>query len=140
MSPSEPSRTTRKRGSDMRSLAHGIEEFARRMILRVTDNRYADTEARGRRTLRDGLGGVIRSLGMHIRTQVLQQRLHIRLAEDHDIIDGSQRTDQRSSRSFGQNGAPGAFQAAYTRIRVHGNGQNIAFAARAFEVADMANV
>src|SRR6266849_3673239 len=116
MSPSEPSRTTRKRGSDMRSLAHGNEEFARGVILRVTDNRYTDTEARGRGTLRDGLGGVIRSLGMYVRTQVLQQRLHVGLAEDYDIIDGSQRTDQRSTRSFGQDGATGALQAADTRI------------------------
>src|ERR1700724_848523 len=44
MSPSDPSRTTRKRGSDMRSLAHGIEKVAGRMILRVADNSYTDTE------------------------------------------------------------------------------------------------
>src|SRR6202047_1752710 len=61
MSPSDPSRTTRKRGSDMRSLAHGIEKFARGMILRVADNGYTDTEARRDCTLRDGLGGVARS-------------------------------------------------------------------------------
>src|ERR1700731_4783796 len=94
MSPSEPSRTTRKRGSDMRGLAHGIEEFARRVILRVADNGYTDTQAGRGRTLRDGLGRVIRPLGMHIRTQVLQQGLHVGLAEDYDIIHGSQRTDQ----------------------------------------------
>src|SRR5260370_20372590 len=119
MSPSEPSRTTRKRGSDMRSLAHGIEESARRVILRVTDNSYADTEPRGRGTLRDGLGGVICSLGMHIRTQVLQQRLHVGLAEDYDIIDRSQRTHQRSTRSFGQGRAPRALQTTHTRSPNH---------------------
>src|SRR6266404_3606731 len=138
MSPSEPSRTTRKRGSDMRSLAHGIEESARRVILRVTDNRYADTEAGGRRTPRDGLGSVICSLGMHIRTQVLQQRLHVGLTEDYDIIDSSQRTHQRSTRSFGQDGAPGAFQTTDTRIRIHRNSQDIAFVPSAFEIPDMA--
>src|SRR5260370_4767992 len=137
-SRSEARRTTRQRGSAMRSIAQGMEESARRVILRVTDNRYADTEPRGRGTLRDGLGGVICSLGMHIRTQVLQQRLHVGLAEDYDIIDRSQRTHQRSTRSFGQDGAPGAFQTTDTRIRIHRNSQDVAFVPSAFEIPDMA--
>src|SRR5260370_15775308 len=86
MSPSEPSRTTRKRGSDMRSLAHGIEESARRVILRVTDNRYADTEPRGRGTLRDGLGGGICFPCMHLPTQVLHQRRPLRHPADYRLI------------------------------------------------------
>src|SRR5260370_12685420 len=85
MSPSEPSRTTRKRGSDMRSLAHGNEEFARGVILRVTDNRYTDTEARGRGTPRDGLGRVIPSFCIPIRTQALPQRLHPTLPHPYRI-------------------------------------------------------
>src|SRR5277367_1138617 len=47
MSPREPSRRTRKRGSDMRGLANGIEEIARRVIFRIADNGDADAEARG---------------------------------------------------------------------------------------------
>src|ERR1700730_5795486 len=116
MSPSDPSRTTRKRGSDMRSLAHGIEKVARRMILRVADNSYTDTEPGRGCTLRNGPGGVIRPLGVDVRTQVLEQRFYVRLAEEHDIVDGSQSTNQRSTRSFGQDGAPGAFQRADARI------------------------
>src|SRR6266849_2637557 len=115
-SPSEPSRTTRKRGSGMRRLAHGIEEVARRMILGVADDSYADTEARRRRPLRDGRGGVIRSLGMNVRPQVLQKGFHIRLAEEENIVDSSQRADQRGTGRFGQDRSTGAFQGADARI------------------------
>src|SRR5260370_4478399 len=137
MSPSEPSRTTRKRGSDMRSLAHGIEESARRVILRVTDNSYADTEPRGRGTLRDGLGGVICSLGMHIRAQVLQQRLQVGLPEDYDIIDRSQRTHQRSTRRFGPDRAARPLQTTDTPIRNLPKSPDNAFATRACPVPDL---
>src|SRR5258708_31359607 len=116
MSPSDPSRTTRKRGSGMRSLAHGIEKFARRMVLGIADDRYADTEPGRRRTFRDRLGRVIRSFGVNVRTQILQQCFYVRLAEDQNIIDGSQRADQGSTRSFGQYGAPNAFQGGHARI------------------------
>src|SRR5260221_81426 len=140
MSPSDPSRTTRKRGSGMRSLAHGIEKVARRMVLGIADDRYTDTEPGGRRTFRDGLARVIRSLSVNVRTQLLQQRFYVRLAEDHNIIDGAQRADQGGTRSFGQDGAPSAFQGADARICVHANSQDIAFAARAFEIANVAHV
>src|SRR5580704_4543883 len=38
MSPREPRRTTRKRGSDMRGLADGIEKGARGMVFGVADD------------------------------------------------------------------------------------------------------
>src|ERR1700732_1976922 len=116
MSPSDPSRTTRKRGSGMRSLAKGIEKFARRMVLGVADDCYTDTEPDRCRTFRDGLGRVIRSLGVNVRTQILQQRFYVRLAEDQNVIDSSQRAHQGGTRSFGQDGAPSAFQDANARI------------------------
>src|SRR6266404_4326872 len=42
ISPSEPRRTTRKRGSGMRGLANGFEEFSRGVILGVTYDGHAD--------------------------------------------------------------------------------------------------
>src|SRR5260370_37153781 len=116
MSPSEPSRTTRKRGSGMRRLAHGIEKVVRGVILGGAHESYADTEARRRGTLRDSLGGVIRSLGMNVRAQVLQKGFHIRLAEEQNIVDRSQRADQRGTGRFGQDRSTGAFQGADARI------------------------
>src|SRR5229473_3819341 len=116
MSPSEPSRTTRKRGSGMRRLAHGVEKVVRRVILGVAHDRHADTESRRRRTLRDSLGGVIRSFGVNVRAQILQKRFYVRLAEEENIVDRSQRADQRGTGSFGQDRSTGAFQGADARI------------------------
>src|SRR5258706_9528417 len=56
ISPREPRRTARKRGSDMRGLADGIEKRARGMVFGVADNGYADAEA-GRDGPRRGRGG-----------------------------------------------------------------------------------
>src|SRR6266849_1351118 len=42
MSPSDPSRTARKRASAMRSLANGIEKRARGMILGIADDGHAN--------------------------------------------------------------------------------------------------
>src|SRR5207253_7579819 len=42
MSPREPRRTTRKRGSGMRRLANGIQEFFCRVLLGVTHDGHAD--------------------------------------------------------------------------------------------------
>src|SRR5206468_13043097 len=42
MSPREPRRTTRKRGSRMRGLANGFEEFSRGVILGVTHDDHTD--------------------------------------------------------------------------------------------------
>src|SRR5690348_8194386 len=54
MSPSEPRRTTRKRGSLMRSLANRFEQFARGVILGVANNGDADSEARCDIAFRNG--------------------------------------------------------------------------------------
>src|ERR1700687_3843051 len=47
MSPREPRRRTRKRGSGMRRLADGIEEVARGMIFGIADDGDADAQAGG---------------------------------------------------------------------------------------------
>src|SRR5579863_5986450 len=62
MSPREPRRTTRKRGSDMRGLADGIEKRARGVVFGVADDGYADAEAGGDGALGDGVGGVVCAL------------------------------------------------------------------------------
>src|SRR6267142_5310989 len=66
MSPSDPSRTTRKRGSGMRRLAHRIDKFACGMIFGVADNGYANAQPARSRVLRNAFGRVIGSLGMNV--------------------------------------------------------------------------
>src|SRR6266436_10408330 len=61
ISPREPRRTTRKRGSGMRRLTNGIQKFPRGVILGVTHDGHADAQALGDGTFRHGLERVIGS-------------------------------------------------------------------------------
>src|SRR4029077_8143090 len=45
MSPNEPSRITRKRGSVMRRLANLLQQFARGVIFRIANDGYANSQA-----------------------------------------------------------------------------------------------
>src|SRR5258708_21433983 len=63
ISPREPRRTARKRGSDMRGLADGIEKRARGMVFGVADDGYADAEAGRDGSLGGGVGGAVGSFG-----------------------------------------------------------------------------
>src|SRR5215813_10322133 len=47
ISPSEPRRTTRSRGSLMRRLANGFEECACGVVFRVPDDRYPNSQSLG---------------------------------------------------------------------------------------------
>src|SRR6185437_2591013 len=86
MSPSEPRRKTRKRGSDMRGLADRFQKIPRGMILRIPYDCHADPEPCRRRTLRNGIDAVVGPLGMYIGTQELQQCLHIGLAKQKHVV------------------------------------------------------
>src|SRR5580698_5627359 len=59
ISPSEPRRKTRKRGSGMRSLTDGFEKTARGVILGIADDGNADAKTRGSGALWHGVQGVV---------------------------------------------------------------------------------
>src|ERR1700684_2435572 len=77
MSPSDPNRTTRSRGSGMRRLAHSFDKSPRRMILRVAYDRDANSEPRSELPLGHGVLRIIGALRMYVRPQQIQQRLDI---------------------------------------------------------------
>src|SRR5580704_5305398 len=110
ISPREPSRTTRKRCSDMRCLADGFEKLARRVILAVADNRHPDTELRRGGTLRNGIRRVVCALGMDIGAQYFQKRFHVGFGEEHDVIYALERRDELRARAFVQDRTAGPFQ------------------------------
>src|SRR5215813_13991978 len=62
ISPREPRRTTRKRGSVMRRLANRIEEHPSRVILRIPHNGYANPKPRRCSPLRHSFRHVVRTL------------------------------------------------------------------------------
>src|ERR1700675_1655834 len=66
MSPKEPRRAKRKRGSNMGDLADGIEQSAGGMIFGVANDGYANAEAGGDGAFGDGIGGVVGAFGVDI--------------------------------------------------------------------------
>src|SRR6185437_6420241 len=68
------------------------------------------------------------------------QRLNARLAKQHDVIDSSKGGNEESSGVFSEDGTTGAFQSAHARIRIDAHDEDVPFAARAFQIADMADV
>src|SRR6266404_4120177 len=66
ISPREPRRTTRKRGSVMRRLANGLQQFSCGVILGVTNDRNADAEARGNGALWHGVRRIVSSFGVNV--------------------------------------------------------------------------
>src|SRR5713226_1203464 len=93
ISPKEPRRTTRKRGSGMRRLANGVEQLPRGVILGISYDGHANAEPGSHRSLRHGLGSVIRPFGVDIRAQFFQQGLDVGFGKENDAIHAAQRGD-----------------------------------------------
>src|SRR5579862_6581 len=81
MSPSEPRRTTKKRGSVMRRLADRFEQFASGVILGVANDGDADSEARRNIALGDSIRRIVSAFGMDIGTQILKEPFDVGLSE-----------------------------------------------------------
>src|SRR5690348_10341529 len=124
----------------MRSLADGFKKFARGMILGVADNGDRDAKAGGNGAFGYCFRGVVGALGVDVRAESFQQRFNRRLTEENHVIDSPKRSDEDCPSILIQNGTAGAFQGANRRIRVNADDQHIAFATRAFEIADVTNV
>src|SRR5690242_15815010 len=137
ISPSEPRRTTRKRGSGMRSLADRIEQRPGGVVLRIADNGYANAKPRRSRALRHGVFGVIGSLCMNVRPQFLKQSFDVSFWKNYNVIDATQRGNEQRTRIFIEDRAIGAFQGGDAGISVDGDGKNVAFAGRTFEIPSM---
>src|SRR5712692_6685615 len=140
MSPRELSRTTRNRRSGMRRLAAGFEKFARGVIFGVANHGDANTKTRGDCAFRYALCRVIRAFGVDVGPQLLQERFDVGLGEEHDVVYAAERRNELRARVFIENRPAGPLQVARAGISVHANDQNIAFAARAFEIADVPDV
>lgn len=110
------------------------------MIFRVAHNGDSNAEASGGCAFWDGVDAVIGALGVNVWAQILQQGLDVGLGEEHDVIDSAQSADQRGSRRFGQDWAPNAFECGNAVVRIHGDDENVAFAAGTFQISSMTYV
>src|SRR5579863_7058826 len=73
ISPREPRRTTRKRGSGMRFLANGGEEGTGGVVFGVANDGDADAEASGDGAFGNGVGGVVSALGVDVGTKFFKK-------------------------------------------------------------------
>src|ERR1700730_7468665 len=140
ISPRDPRRRTRKRGSGMRRLANGIEEIACGMIFRIANNRNADAEARGGSALGHGFDRVVGTFGVDIRAKKLQQGFHVGFVKENDVIDGTKGRNKICACGFLQDGTARPFQIADAGIGVDCDDEDVAFAAGAFEIAHVTHV
>ena len=89
MSPSEPRRTSRKRGISHRLAGADAREDRASSVLRVADDRHADAEQRREFAFGHRFGGVVGSLGVDVRLKLAQQRIHVQIVEDDYVIHGA---------------------------------------------------
>src|ERR1700732_2552986 len=140
MSPSDPSRTSRKRGSAIFLVTQAGDEFARGMFLGITDDCYADPEKRCKVAFWNSLRRVIGAFRVHIRLEFAQQSIYIEFVEDHNVIHSSQSGYQRSARAFCQNWPAGSFQRSRAGIRIHTHDEQVAFFARRLQIAHVSQM
>src|SRR5208282_5069956 len=124
----------------MRSLANGSKKIARGMFFRIADDGHTDAETRGRGAFGHGFRGVVGSFGMNLRAEVFEKRRDTWLAEEDYIIDGAKRSDKERAGVFITNGAAGAFQRTDAGVRIDADDEEVAFAARGFEITDVSHV
>src|SRR5215471_4682783 len=125
MSPREPRRTIRKRGSGMRAFADGLKERARGVILGIANDGHADAEAGGDGAFGNGFGGVVRTFGVHVGPQLFEELFYIGFREDDDVIHAAEGCHQNGASAFVQNRTARAFQRTHAGIAVDTDDQEI---------------
>jgi hypothetical protein len=110
------------------------------MILWIADDGDTNAQAVRDGAFGDGVGGVVGALGMNVGAQKLEKCFDIRFAEENNVIDDTERGHQLCASIFVKDGTAGAFENAHAGIGVDSNDQDVAFAARALEVANVADV
>src|SRR5271154_3489888 len=119
ISPSEPRRTTRNRGSGILILANIFQQRARGMIFGVAHDGHANTESRSGGTFGNTFRRVVRAFGMDVGTQLFEQTVDVRFRKNNYVVHAAKRRHQLSARLFVQNWALPAFQRMYGRVSVY---------------------
>lgn len=110
------------------------------MPLRVSDNRDANAEARRFFAFGNCVDVIVGALGVNVWTKVAQKSADVRLVENYNVIDCGESGDKFGARLRGKNRAAGTLESANARIGIYRDDEDVAFAARALEIADMPSV
>src|SRR5271154_3970153 len=119
MSPRDPRRTMRNRGSAILILANIFQQRARGMIFSVAHDRHADTKSRGGGAFGNTFRRVVRAFGVDVRTQFFEQAVDVRFRENNYVVHAAKRRHQLRARLFVQNGALPTFQRMYRRVGIY---------------------
>src|SRR5882724_3013390 len=140
MSPREPRRTTRKRGSDMRGLADGVEKRARGMVFGIADDRDADAEAAGRGAFGDGAGGVVGAFGVDVGAEFFEEFFYVGFGENQDVVDVAESGNEKGAGLFVEDGAAWAFERADAGIGIDGDDEDFSFGFGGRKIAGVTDV
>src|SRR5271165_3885936 len=125
MSPSDPSRISRKRGSAIAALAQARKKAACGMLFWITDDGDADAQQGGEFALGNRLRRVIGPLGMNVRLELTEERVNIQFIEDDHVIHIGKGRDQRRAGAFRKNGTPFALQPSRAGIGIDSDEEDI---------------
>ena len=110
------------------------------MLFGIADDGYSNAEHFRELAFGHCVGGVISAFGVDVWLKFAEQRIYIEFVEDDDVIHGAKRSDERGTRTFGEDGPAVALQFPCAGIGVDSDYEEIAFGARGFQIADVAHM
>src|SRR5947209_6253978 len=110
------------------------------MILRVADDADAPAVGVYHVAFGDVLLRVVRPFGVDVGAKGQKEFGDGRLVEDYDVVNGAQGRDRLGALAFGDEGTVIALEASHLLVAVYADDEEVAEAARAFEVADVPDV
>src|ERR1700722_7786205 len=143
ISPNEPSRRRRNRWSFTVGIGGGpqtSQKIASGMFFGIANNGDANAEQRRHFALRNRVHGVVGSFGVDVRLKFAQQRFHIELIENNDVVDGFERGDQGSTRALGQDWSTFTLQFARSGVGVNADDEQVAFGPSCLQITNVADV
>src|SRR5207245_1762396 len=77
---------------------------------------------------------------VNVRTQLFEQSFDIRFGEEHNVIHRPERGNDLGASIFIENRAACSLEVAYAGIGIHTDNEDVAYAASAFQITNVADV
>jgi hypothetical protein len=110
------------------------------MIFGIADDGDSDAETLSGRSFGNCFRGVVGSFGVNVGAEIFEDRFDARFAEENDIVDAAECSNELRASLFAQDGATRTFESADARVGIDADDENVAFAAGSCEVANVAYV
>lgn len=117
-----------------------FDNVAGRVFFGRSRNDRPDTEASGRLAFGNGLGRIIRPLGMDIRVDFSQEPIAGAVLEDDDVVDRFEGGEDFQALVEGVDGSAGPFEFSDGRVGIEPKNQQVAQGPAFFEIRDVTAV